>query len=185
MENYIIQYKPFLLFLGKFFLSYLLLTFVYQSYLNQFESKQMEVDAITVAVANQTVTVLSWFDSQSYTMPHLHEPSVKMFYKNKYISRIIEGCNAVSVIILFIAFVVAFSGKLKNTLLFILFGTVLIYVLNIFRIAILCMAMYSFPEYQDFLHGVVFPLFIYGVVFILWVIWVNKYSFYATKTVAK
>ena len=179
------QYKPFLLFLGKFFLSYLLLTFVYQSYLNQFDSTELKVDAITVAVANQSVAVLSWFDSQSYTMPNLHEPSVKVFYKNKYISRIIEGCNAVSVIILFIAFVIAFSGKLKNTLLFIVFGTVLIYVLNISRIAILCMAMYSFPKYQDFLHGVVFPLFIYGFVFILWIIWVNKYSFYATKTVTK
>ena len=44
MENYIVQYKPFLLFLGKFFLSYLVLTFVYQSYLNQFESKEMEVE---------------------------------------------------------------------------------------------------------------------------------------------
>ena len=145
----------------------------------------MEADAITSAVANQTVSVLSWFDSQSYTVPHLHEPSVKIFYKSKYIARIIEGCNAVSVIILFIAFVVAFSGKIKNTLLFIIFGSVLIYILNIFRITILCMAMYSFPEYQDFLHGVFFPLFIYGVVFILWIIWVNKYSFYATKTPAK
>lgn len=185
MENYIVQYKPFLLFLGKFFLSYLLLTFIYQSYLNQFESKQMEVDDITVTVANQSATVLSWFDSQSYTAPNLREPSVKLFYKNKYISRIIEGCNALSVIILFIAFVVAFSGKLKNTLLFIIFGSGLIYLLNIFRIVILCMAMYSFPEYQNVLHSVVFPLFIYGIVFILWIIWVNKYSFYATKTPAK
>lgn len=185
MENYIVQYKPFLLFLGKFFLSYLLLTFVYETYLNQFDSKEMEVDDITVTVANQSATVLSWFDSQSYTAPNLREPSVKLFYKNKYISRIIEGCNALSVIILFIAFVVAFSGKLKNTLLFIIFGSGLIYLLNIFRIVILCMAMYSFPEYQNVLHSVVFPLFIYGIVFILWIIWVNKYSFYATKTPAK
>lgn len=145
----------------------------------------MEVDDITVTVANQSATVLSWFDSQSYTAPNLREPSVKLFYKNKYISRIIEGCNALSVIILFIAFVVAFSGKLKNTLLFIIFGSGLIYLLNIFRIVILCMAMYSFPEYQNVLHSVVFPLFIYGIVFILWIIWVNKYSFYATKTPAK
>ena len=185
MGNYIVQYKPFLLFLGKFFLSYLLLTFVYETYLNQFDSKQMEVDAITTSVAHQSATVLSWFDSQSYTAINLREPSVKLFYKNKYVSRIIEGCNAVSVIILFIAFVVAFSGKLKNTFVFIILGTVLIYVLNIFRIVILCMAMFHFPEYQSFLHGVVFPLFIYGVVFILWIIWVNKYSFYATKTVTK
>jgi len=67
-------------------------------------------------VANQSATVLSWFDSKSYTMPHLTEPTVKLFYKGKYISRIIEGCNAISVIILFISFVIAFTGKLKNTI---------------------------------------------------------------------
>jgi hypothetical protein len=32
---------------------------------------------------------------------------------------------------------------------------------------------------MSFLHGVLFPLFIYGVVFILWVIWVSKFSLYA------
>jgi exosortase family protein XrtF len=122
---------------------------------------------------------LSLIDNQSYTMLHLTEPSVKLFYKNKYISRIIEGCNGLSVIILFIAFVIAFSGKIKNTILFILFGTIVIHVLNVARIALLSIALYSYPEYEHFLHGVLFPLVIYGVVFILWVIWVNNYSSYA------
>lgn len=185
MKNSINQFRPFLLFLGKFFLSYLLLTVAYQTYLNQFDSKKMEVDAVTVAVAHQTVAVLSLFDSQTYTEPNPHEPSMKLIYKNKYISRIIEGCNALSVIILFIAFVIAFSGKLKNTIVFIILGSVLIYVLNVSRIVILSMAMFRFPEYQDFLHGVVFPLLIYSIVFILWIIWVNKYSFYASETTTK
>ena len=110
---------------------------------------------------------------------------MKLIYKNKYISRIIEVCNALSVIILFIAFVIAFSGKLKNTIVFIILGSVLIYVLNVSRIVILSMAMFRFPEYQDFLHGVVFPLLIYSIVFILWIIWVNKYSFYASETTTK
>ena len=181
MKNLLIQYKPFLLFLGKFIVSYLILTFIYQTYLNQFDSKNAEVDSFTQLVANQSETVLSWFDSQSYTMPHLTEPSVKLFYKAKYISRIIEGCNALSVIILFISFVIAFTGKFKKTILFILFGTILIHILNIGRIALLCVALYNFPQYEHLLHGVIFPLVIYGVVFLLWVIWVNKFSLYATE----
>jgi exosortase family protein XrtF len=165
--------------LGKFFLSYLLLTVVYQSYLDQFDTQKAEVDGLTEIVANQTEVILSLIDDQSYTMPHLKEPSVKLFYKNKYISRIIEGCNGISVIILFIAFVIAFSGKFKNTLLFIVIGSVIIHILNVLRIALLSIALYSYPEYEHFLHGVLFPLVIYSVVFILWVIWVNNYSSYA------
>jgi exosortase family protein XrtF len=83
------------------------------------------------------------------------------------------------VVILFISFVIAFSGKLKATLFFVFGGSVLIYVLNIVRIVFLTILMFRFPKQGHFLHGVVFPLFIYGVVFILWVIWVNKFSKYA------
>jgi membrane protein CcdC involved in cytochrome C biogenesis len=43
----------------------------------------------------------------------------------------------------------------------------------------LSVLMYHFPGQVSFLHGVLFPLFIYGVVFILWVIWVSKFSLYA------
>lgn len=185
MRNLLLQYKPFLLFLGKFLLSYLILTIIYQSYLNRFDASKSEVDTFTQSVAHQTETVLSWFDPQSYTMPNLREPSIKIIYHNKYVSRIIEGCNALSVIILFIAFVIAFSGKFKNTVLFILFGSILIHLLNVGRIVLLCIALYQFPQYEEMLHGVVFPLVIYGVVFLLWVIWVNKFSFHATAATKK
>ncbi|MES2411948.1 MAG: exosortase family protein XrtF [Bacteroidota bacterium] len=180
MKNLLQQYKPFLLFLGKFILCYLVLTIIYQAYLNRFDSANAEVDSFTKLVAEQSETVLTWIDSQSYSLPHSKEPSVKLFYKGKYISRIIEGCNALSVIILFISFVIAFTGKFRKTILFIVFGIVLIHVLNIGRIALLCVALYHFPQYEHLLHGVIFPLVIYGVVFLLWVIWVNKYSLYAT-----
>jgi exosortase family protein XrtF len=108
---------------------------------------------------------------------------IKLIYNQKYVARIIEGCNAISVIILFVSFIVSFSGKLKPTLLFIFGGSLLIYVLNVFRIAILCVLMFNYPNQKQFLHGVLFPLFIYGVVFILWLIWVNKFSRHASKTI--
>lgn len=161
------------------------MTFIYQSYLKGFDTKRFEVDSFTQLVANQAAMALSWVDSRSYTLPHQTEPTVKLFYKGKYISRIIEGCNALNVIILFISFVVAFTGKFKKTMFFILIGIILIHILNIGRIALLCVALYHFPQLELLLHAVIFPLVIYGVVFLLWVIWVNKYSAHATEIVKK
>lgn len=181
MKNLLLQYKPFLFFLGKFIASYLILTILYQNYLDRSQVKDFDVDDFTLSVAKQSTAVLSWFDSNSYYMMHSKEPSVKIIYKGKYISRIIEGCNAISVMILFISFVIAFTGKLKNTILFLFFGCVLIHILNITRIALLCVGLYNFPQFQHLLHAVIFPLVIYGVVFLLWVIWVNKYSLYGGK----
>lgn len=177
------QYKPFLQFLGKFLLTYLLLIFVYQSYLNQFDIKKFEVDGVTKLVANQTKDVMLLFDLDAYVEPNTKEASVNLFYNQKHMTRIIEGCNGLSVIILFVSFVIAFSGKRKATILFILGGSLLIYVFNVFRIALLCVLMYCFSEQEHILHGVLFPLFIYGLVFILWIVWVNKFSKYATKTI--
>ena len=59
---------------------------------------------------------------------------------------------------------------------------VLIHILNVLRIALLSLALYYHPDQEPVLHGVVFPLMIYGFVFGLWVIWVNKFSNYAGKT---
>ena len=175
------EYKPFLLFLAKFFLTYLLLTSLYQFYLSHFDTTKFETDGFTNFVSQQVVQALSFVEDVVYLSPNTAEASVKIFYKDRWVVRIIEGCNVLSVIILFISFVIAFSGKWKQTLLFLLVGSLLIHFFNVFRIASLCLAIYHLPAYSKFLHDVVFPLVIYGLVFILWIVWVNKFSFYAKK----
>jgi len=175
--NYFQQYKPFLLFLGKFFLSYLVLTVLYQGYLSSFGDDV--VDGITTNVAFLTQKIARVFNVDISTQ--LDAVQYQIIYHGKYLARIIEGCNAISIIILFIAFIVAFSGKLKVTLLFIFGGSVLIYILNIFRIIFLTILVYHFPHQEHLLHGVLFPLIIYGIVFLLWIIWVNKFSGYVSK----
>lgn len=177
MKKYFALYKPFLLFLGTFFLTYIVLMVLYQLYLNSFGITK--IDAITKMVGQHTEQVLRLFDTNAVVQEDKPDDYLKIFYHQKFVAKIIEGCNAISVIILFISFVVAFSGKLKPTLFYILGGSIFIYILNVFRIAVLCVLMYHFPEQQFVLHGVIFPLFIYGAVFILWVIWVNKFSKYA------
>jgi exosortase family protein XrtF len=157
------------------------LTFLYQRYLDGFEEDK--IDSITRIVSENTEQVLQMFNDESSIEESPTHPYMKLFYNQKYVARIVEGCNAISVIILFISFVVAFSGKLQATLLFIFGGSLLIYVLNILRIAALSALIFYFPKQEPFLHGVLFPLYIYGVVFILWLIWVRKFSRYAPKDI--
>ena len=177
LKKYFVQYKPFLLFLASFFGCYILLTVVYQYFLNSFGGGN--VDSITQVVAHNAEKIISWFFMRVQAESVVNEPFVRLYFQNKYILRIVEGCNGISVIILFISFIVAFSGSLKNTLLFIFGGSLIIYILNVLRIAVLTILLYYYPEYSHISHGVLFPLIIYGLVFILWFIWVNKFSKYA------
>jgi exosortase family protein XrtF len=179
LKKYFILYKPFLLFLGTFFLTYIALTFLYQQYLNGFEENQ--IDSVTRMVSENTEQVLLLFTDGSSIEESTTQPYMKLFFNEKYVARIVEGCNSISVIILFISFVVAFSGRLQTTLLFIFGGSLLIYALNVLRIAALSALIFYFPKQESLLHEVLFPLYIYGVVFILWLIWVRKFSRYASK----
>lgn len=163
-----------MLFLVKFFLSYILLTFLYQLYLSQFTVD--EIDGVTRLVAENTEQLMSVFKADFQVTSVANEDFLRLIYNGSYVARMIEGCNAISIIILFISFVFSFSGKIKATLLFLLFGSCIVYFLNVIRIAFLCVLMYRFPEKEGLLHGVLFPLFIYGVVFLLWLVWVNKFA---------
>ena len=177
MKKYLVQFKPFLIFIGTFFSAYILLTLLYKLYLNGFAAT--DVDGITNVVGRNVEQVMKMFNCDIQIQKSCFYTHLEVWYNKKFTIRIVEGCNAISVIILFISFIIAFSGKLKSTLLFILAGSLLIYILNVARIALLTILLYRFPENEHILHGVVFPLIIYGLVFILWIFWVNKFSKYA------
>ena len=156
--------------------SYLVLTLIYNLYLEFFRSPIYFPDYITHLVAKQSEILISSFGYNAQILPHQSELSMKLIVNEVYLARIVEGCNAISIIILFIAFVLSFFGRLKLTLLYLLAGSVIIYAMNIIRIAILAIGIYEYPQHTEFLHSIIFPLIIYGTVFLLWVIWVRIYS---------
>ena len=176
MRSLFVKYKLVVKFILTFLLVYGGLSFVYKFYLKFSDGSKFYPDYLTNLVSRQTVSVLNYLGYYANIVPHPTEPSMKLIINGKYLARIIEGCNSVSIVILFIAFILAFSGKIKQTILYILFGSVLIYVANLFRIVVLCLGLYRFPKYSDVLHNVVFPSIIYGLVFLLWVFWVNRFS---------
>jgi len=127
-------------------------------------------------VAEHVVVLAEMMGYNASMEQNSDEMSIKFILNGQYVSRIIEGCNSFSIIILFLAFIIAFSGGLKATILFGLFGSVLIYFVNLLRIIALSVLYYQFPEYQDILHNLLFPAIIYGLTFVLWITWVKYFS---------
>lgn len=155
---------------------YGVLTFAYMLYLDYSDGSVYYPDYFTNLVAKQSDDLLHAFGYDSHIAKHPHEPSMKLIINGKFVARVVEGCNSISIIILFISFVIAFAGKFKTTLFYILAGSVLIYVVNLFRIVILTVGLYHYPWRREELHTVIFPLIIYGMVFLLWMFWVNRFS---------
>jgi exosortase family protein XrtF len=170
------KYKLVIRFVVLFLGTYLLLTVLYALYLQVSKGGSYPPDYITHLVAKQSSTLINNFGYHASIVPHEAQPTMKLFVEGQYLARIIEGCNAISIIILFIAFVMAFAQRFRKTLFFILAGATIIYTINILRIAILAVALYRYPEYEHTLHGVVFPGIIYGLVFVLWMLWVRIVS---------
>ena len=174
------KYKTVVRFILSFLGSYIILVFLYQLYLDYYFSRGLP-DYLTRLVALQTEALINSLGYEAFVAPSSMYPLMNLSVNDIFIARIIEGCNSISLIILFLAFMVSFIGRPKPTLLFMLAGSVIIYVMNIVRIALLSIGIYEMPGKVYFFHQIVFPLVIYGTVFLLWIIWIYIY----TKTTRK
>ncbi|NMH89789.1 exosortase family protein XrtF [Flavivirga algicola] len=176
MQALFIKYKSVIKFILTFLVVYISFSVIYKLYLGALEGSRFYPDYMTHLVSLQSRSLLDAFGYDAQILPHPEEPSMKLIINGKYLARIIEGCNSISVLILFISFIIAFSGKLKVTFLYILAGSALIYIVNLIRIVILSIGIYHYPEQTEILHTVVFPAIIYGMMFLLWILWVNRFS---------
>lgn len=173
MKEIFIKYKSVIRFVVLFLGSYLALSVLYSFYLKTSVSGGYFPDYITNLVARQTSAILESFGYATVLYENIARHGVFLTIKDNYTVNIVEGCNSISVIILFVSFIIAFAEGFKKTFLFLLIGMVLIYIVNLLRLALLVVALYKYPEYQDMLHSVLFPAAIYGMVFLLWIAWVR------------
>ncbi len=91
-----------------------------------------------------------------------------------------DGCSGLELFVLFAGFILIMGGAWKQKAWFLPLGLLLILVLNILRISALALINYHWPRYLYFNHKYTFVVVVYGVIFILWVWWVRKYSHFKT-----
>ena len=165
------DFKEILFILLRFLGIWLVLFLMYQLFLNQYKG---DIDAITRFVSDQSAFLLNKTGFETTTKDFPYYETIMFYIKEKPATRMVEGCNAVSVMIMFLAFVFAFYKGAK-TFYFAFAGIVLLYILNLFRIYVLNVIVVDFPALTKPAHDYFFPAIIYGGVVVLWLIWINKF----------
>lgn len=86
---------------------------------------------------------------------------------------IVDGCNGIAAIGLFLGFIFAYPGSRMPRIFFSIFGIAVIYLVNVSRILLLSYTQYYWPQVFDFTHDYSTTTIFYFVIFVLWMIWAN------------
>lgn len=167
-----LKQNRFLKFLITSSLVYALLYFIYEFIIK----KQTFIDQHFIAfIINSSESILQLFNYKTF----------KVLSDNDFQVIGIDGssgvwigaaCNAVTLFFLFSVFVLAYPGHQKNKLWYVPIGILSIHFLNILRVLALALIAFYKPDLLEFNHTYTFTFIIYGYIFLLWMIWVNKYS---------
>ncbi len=86
---------------------------------------------------------------------------------------IVNGCNGIAAIGLFLGFILAYPGNWKRRISFSIFGIGVIYLINIIRIVILVVSQEEWYSLTEFMHEYATSTVFYIAIFLLWVLWVR------------
>ncbi|MFL9834728.1 exosortase family protein XrtF [Chryseobacterium terrae] len=167
------DFKPVLGILLRFIIIYLVLLFAYQFYLTSF--KEQGLDPFSRLIARQVMFLQNSIGYPSAIYDDVPKQQVWFHVKTHFVTRMVEGCNAISVMILFLSFVFAFYKGAK-TFVFVGVGLILLHIMNVLRIAGLNIVYSDYPQYGKMSHDYVFPAIIYGSVVVLWLVWIKFFA---------
>ncbi|WP_139420757.1 exosortase family protein XrtF [Chryseobacterium mulctrae] len=167
------DFKPVLGILLRFIIIYLVLLFAYQFYLTSFKAQGL--DPYSRIIADHVMFIQNKMNFPTHLFDDVPNEQVGYIVKNQYVTRMVEGCNAVSVIILFMSFIFAFYKGIK-TFVFVAASIIALYVMNVLRIVGLNIVTSDHPQYSKMSHDYLFPAVIYGSVVLLWLVWIKFFA---------
>ena len=174
--NLMKEHKLIIITLIKFFGVYLVLVFLYGRYLHYYQDVLQTCDPYTAHVAQQSAKILNWFGFDFEAVHYLQRNYVNLIIDGRGITYINEGCNALSVNILFLSFIIAFSKGFKRTFLYIFVSLIILYLANLARIAFINYVFYAHYQYGKIVHDYLFPAVIWGLVVFLWLVWIKFFA---------
>jgi exosortase family protein XrtF len=165
------QYKPALIFIIKYLVLYFFLNTIYAFYINAYSPA---TDPLTISITRQVAALLRWAGEPVAVVLKENYAQVPIQRDGNNIVEVYEGCNSVNVMIVYFSFLIAFSGPWKALMKFSFLGFGVIYLMNLVRVSVLYLVSLHYPDKLYFFHKFFFTGIIYGVVFILWFIWMNS-----------
>ena len=123
-----------------------------------------------------TARIVHWFVCLFPNTGDFLINDTRLYFQNPgFIINIIWGCTAVKQLYIFIVIMAFYKGPWKKKLWYIPVGCVILWAYNIIRIAAICYLVIDHPEKFDFYHEGLFRYIYYGLMFLLWVVWEEKY----------
>lgn len=167
------EFKPALIFLGKFLALYFVGNMLYGLYV---ESYDRQSDGITGAVTAQTSWLLNVVGYETHYGGVSGAPKIALSEAGDVVLYVYEGCNGINVMIVFIAFLFAFGGHGKALAIFMPAGLLIIHFFNLLRIGLLFVLATNDSRQFYYYHKYFFTATLYAVVFTLWALWVVKFN---------
>jgi exosortase family protein XrtF len=167
------EFKPTIFFLLGFIGFYLIGNLLYGIYVTSFEPGP---DPVTSLVSRQTAGILSACGWDVDSIDHTVRSTTQLLYKNRAVLAVYEGCNGLNTMIIFLSFILAFGPFSKPMLWFVPLSLLIIHLVNLTRVILLFFVAEYWPDVMYVTHKYLFTAILYVVIFILWIVWVKKFS---------
>lgn len=176
------EFKPALRFVAVFVALYLVLNILYGLWTASYGEHP---DKATEIITRQTSAILNVLGQETTTTPKPGSASISILVGMRAALNVYEGCNGINVMIVFVAFIFAFGGKISRIAWFVPVGIVVIYIANLVRVTGLYFIAEFWKEYFYYIHKYIFTAFLYLIVFVLWWVWIEKVSGLSIRSVLK
>jgi exosortase family protein XrtF len=158
-------------FLLIFFLLYFGWTVIYDQFINPWG----KLDTLVINVSSSaSLWLLELFGYQTFTGPS--ETIRTIGIDGTHGLWIGDPCNGIALFALFLSFIIAFPGSIKHKLWFAPAGLLAIFLMNVIRIAALCIIVLNHPDWLMFNHTYLFQITMYLFIFALWWLWISRFS---------
>ena len=118
--------------------------------------------------ANAISSVLYFFGSDVIQRNNV------LFFENGNAIRIIWGCTGIKQAYIFFCIIAFTRGPWQKKLWYIPTGLLVVYLFNLFRMAVIVELSRNYFHWFDFLHEFLFKYAFYGVIFLMWLFWDEK-----------
>lgn len=120
---------------------------------------------ISHMVAQQVYALVSLFRDT------VHLDGIRVYFDSGNGSRIVWSCTPVKQSWIWLCLILAARGPWRHKLWFIPAGWLLIYGINLVRIASINLIIEHHPELFEMMHTYIFKYAFYGCMFLMWLVW--------------
>jgi len=169
MKQFLIENKKPALFFLKLTLSYILLSLIEDLLRSSSFGPSLESMSDLVSQNAASLFRILGYEAQSRVNATLYINNIRTVHVG-------YPCNGISIFIVFISFIIAVPGKIKDLSWFIPLGILSVHSINVLRVFCLAVIYLYDKSLVDFNHKYVFTAVVYTWVMLLFRYWIKRFS---------